>query len=1084
MLHLVMGKDWVANRDTLLKRIAEDVKNRRGKRILLVPELISHDMERRLCAWAGDTASRYAQVLSFTRLARRVADSVGAAAEECLDNGGRVVAMAAAARQLHSRLKAYAAVETKPEFLTELVNGVDEFKRCGISGEDLRLASQRTDGMLAQKLEELSLLLEAYDGICQRGKKDPRDQMNWLLEQLEDSDFAREQIFYIVGFPDFTRQHLSILEHMIQNSAEVTVALTCDCPGSARMAFEKAGQTARQLLQYAQKAGVTVKKEWIVETDTPLLPVREALFKGSIPRLPEGQEVLRAYRTDTVYQECQAAAEQVLRLATQGARYRDIGIACGDMAEYEYPLRLAFDRMGIPLYQSGTEDILHKPGIRSVVSALEAALGGLAQQDVLRYLKSLLQWEEDIFDKIENYAILWGVSGSRWQKEWNNHPRGLGQEWSQADRALLQELNNARQFHIEPLTRLASAFREAKDLAGQVLALTNFLEEIQLRQGLEALAAQREAAGDLRGAQVANQLWDILCGALEQMYGVLGESSMDRDVFPRLLSLLLRQYDVGTIPPVLDAVTAGSVSAMRCQQVEHLLVLGALEGQLPGYSGASGVLTDQERVAVRQLGVPLTGGNLEGLQAEFAEIYEVFSGSRRSIRVFCPAGQPSYVFRRLAQMAGGEKKLDAPLGSVLADPREAGAYLARFQAAEQAERLGISREYQEMERRATHSLGRISRATARELYGDVLRLSASQVDRQAQCRLSYFLQYGLRAQERKEASVDPMEFGTYIHAVLEATGKTVMTRGGFHQIGKDETLSIALSYAAAYAAERFGQLDSQRLRYLLARNDQELTMVAGELWEELSRSEFEPVGFEVAFGEPQGEAPYIAVHGQETDALLRGFVDRVDVWMASGQKYFRVVDYKTGKKELDYCDLYYGLGLQMVLYLFALADHGEKLLGKSARPAGVQYFPARANYLAADGRLTPEEAEKERQSLWRRSGLLLADEAVLRAMEPEDRKRLCCTWKKDGSLTGDIATREQLKLLERYVYHVLGKMADEIASGMVEANPYTRGASFNACTYCPYGAVCYPDSVPGRRNYQKITAQEFWDRLEKEDTHG
>ena len=145
MLHLLLGTDWTANRDEVMKRIAADVAGRRGNRILMVPELISHETERRLCATAGDTASRYAEVLSFTRLARRVADSMGSAAEECLDNGGRVVAMAAAAKNLSSRLKAYAAVETKPEFLTGLIDAVDEFKRCCISSGRLE-PRRRGDG--------------------------------------------------------------------------------------------------------------------------------------------------------------------------------------------------------------------------------------------------------------------------------------------------------------------------------------------------------------------------------------------------------------------------------------------------------------------------------------------------------------------------------------------------------------------------------------------------------------------------------------------------------------------------------------------------------------------------------------------------------------------------------------------------------------------------------------------------------------------------------------------------------------------------------------------------------------------------
>ena len=132
MLRLLIGRDWTVNRNNILSRIAEDVAHKRGGRILVVPELISHDTERRLCAVAGDTASRYAEVLTFTRMARRVCESMDCLPGECLDNGGRIVAMASAARQLSSRLKAYSAVETKPEFLADLISGVDEFKRCCI----------------------------------------------------------------------------------------------------------------------------------------------------------------------------------------------------------------------------------------------------------------------------------------------------------------------------------------------------------------------------------------------------------------------------------------------------------------------------------------------------------------------------------------------------------------------------------------------------------------------------------------------------------------------------------------------------------------------------------------------------------------------------------------------------------------------------------------------------------------------------------------------------------------------------------------------------------------------------------------
>jgi len=171
----------------------------------------------------------------------------------------------------------------------------------------------------------------------------------------------------------------------------------------------------------------------------------------------------------------------------------------------------------------------------------------------------------------------------------------------------------------------------------------------------------------------------------------------------------------------------------------------------------------------------------------------------------------------------------------------------------------------------------------------------------------------------------------------------------------------------------------------------------------------------------------------------------------------------------------------MLLYLFALEDTQAAFIGDNPIPAGVQYFPARIPVIPASGVLSDEEASVAREKSLKRKGLLLDDEDVLYAMEPADKpSKLNITKKKDGTITGDLATREQMRLLKKYVFLLLGKLVDDIASGCVEANPYTRGGSHNACLYCPYGAVCHPEYVEGRRDYKAMTAQSFWERVEKE----
>lgn len=1079
MLTLLIGTDWVANSDALLNMVSQDVADEKTGRILMVPELISHDTERRLCAVAGDTSSRFAEVLSFTRLARRVADSCGTATCECMDNGGRIVAMAAATRQLHSRLKAYAAVETKPEFLQGLLDAVDEFKRCCISSVDLKVAASKTDGSFAQKLEELSLILETYDSICAQGKKDPRDQMTWLLEELEAGNFAREHVFYIDGFPDFTVQHMEILIHLIRESAHVVVSLNCDCPGSTTLAFEKTGETALQLLNAAKKYGVETNIINVPARQDELSFLRKHLFQGRISDKITA-ESLHLFCTDTQYHECLVAAERIQSLVLSGARYRDINLIYTDPS-YVNILEMVLERSHIPAYFSGTEPILSKTVITAILTAVDTALTGFEKEDVIRYLKSPLSpLDFELRDKMENYALLWNIDRNGWLQPWRYHPNGLDADWDEKSNAELQILENARNCLITPLIELRDAFHQAKNVRQQVKGIYLFFCAISLDERLEMLAKDYDSRGENRNAQVLNQLWNILMDALEQLHDVLGETTWDCKTFTRLFRLLLSQYDVGTIPTVLDSVAVGPVNAMRCQRAKHLFVVGVLEGCMPGYGGSTGILTDQERTTLRNMGVPLTGGSLDGLKAEFSEIYGAFCGAHSSVTASHPDGQPSFVYKRLMDMTDAEDIVLDFLGAALSDDMEACAYFARSNSEEAANKIGIGKQYSHIKKCVQHDLGAVSEENILSLYGNRLNLSASQIDKLADCRFHFFMRYGIRAKELRPATVDPAEFGTYVHAVLENTARDISQMGGFHKVTLEQALEIAQKHSREYALQRFQQLDAERVNYLFNRNTQELEWIVRELWSELSNSEFEPVGFEVAFGD-DAQLPAVDCSGTLMQAKLRGFVDRVDRYCDGENTYFRVVDYKTGKKDFDYCDVYNGLGLQMLLYMFALENHGEQLLGDNPLPAGVQYFPARVPYISSDKKLSEEEAAEFRKTSWKRSGLLLADDGVLEAMGSEDCvSRFPFRRKKDGSISGDVAKSQQFQELKKYVFHLLRNMVDDVATGKIEPNPYTRGSKHNACSFCPYGAVCHMAMVENRRNYRAISADEFWNYVQQE----
>ena len=86
MLKLLLGRSGTGKTQKLLETMASRGPDR--PQVLIVPEQHSHNMERQLCAIGGSPVSRYAEVLSFTRLADRVFSVGGGLAAPALDAGG------------------------------------------------------------------------------------------------------------------------------------------------------------------------------------------------------------------------------------------------------------------------------------------------------------------------------------------------------------------------------------------------------------------------------------------------------------------------------------------------------------------------------------------------------------------------------------------------------------------------------------------------------------------------------------------------------------------------------------------------------------------------------------------------------------------------------------------------------------------------------------------------------------------------------------------------------------------------------------------------------------------------------------
>ena len=1083
MLHLCTGLDRVRISDRLMEVLCRAAGRGEAGQILIVPEQFSHEAERRLCAKGGDSISRYAEVLSLSRLADRVASVHGGVARAYLDKGGRILAMALAAEQAASKIKLYAAVLRRPEFLVDMVRMIEEFQSYCLEPQVLLDASRQAEGTFAQKLEELGLLYESYLAVCGTGQADPAGKLLGLKDALLESGWARGKTFYIDCFSDFTGAELSVLEALLTESEDLWVALPV---GEAETAVTRpVRETAKALRTLAARWEVSCKTEPVLEhtdRDPGVQGLLDHLFTAGEQALPPSAHVcLRSF--SSVEEECRAAALYVKSLLTQGVRCREISVACTDVRLYEAPLRAAFQAADLPFYFAGETDVLCKPILGAVLSALSAATGPMDYEDVALYLKSgLPPLERDRCDRLDLYAYLWNLHGGQWERPWELHPRGFGEPWTEDDEAALAQLNQDKDQALGALFTLRSALRACANTGDMVLAFYDFLEALDLRRRLEAQANQRLAQGQGQAAQELLQLYEILRQSLEQTWLILGKTPRTPEDFFQLYRTLLTQYRVGTIPAGLDQVYISALPDLRQRTTAHLLVLGASDGSFPAYQTGEGLLTEEERKHLLARGVPLAPCRADQMDREMSSIHTALSAATASIRLSYAGEQPAWLFRRAAalypdSLRAGAENLPLDLPSLA-------AWRIRHGDQSPLDLPNLDRVEAGLRQLRDYQFEPLSKETVRGLYGRQIYLSASRIDKYAACRFAFFLTYGLKAKPRRQAKLDPSVFGTFVHAVLQETVGRVMDLGGFRAVSQETLLEIATEEINRYAQENFPR-QAERAAYLFRRNQAEILDIVLDLGDELRASLFQPAACELEFS-ANGAMPPIEIEGEEASCLISGFVDRVDLYEHEGRTYVRVVDYKTGRKDFDYTDILNGAGLQMLVYLFALRQYGGDLFqAEQLDPAGVLYLPARKDYTLMPPMPDEEAVAEKRREERRRKGLILSDEALLSAMEadPEHPRFMPYKAGKNGP-TGDLADRRQMILLERHVLRTLANMTDAIASGDVTPNPTVRGQD-TPCRFCDYAAVCHGDLCPHLSRYLAATpAAMFWDKLEEEERHG
>ncbi|MFQ9918142.1 MAG: PD-(D/E)XK nuclease family protein [Flavonifractor plautii] len=308
------------------------------------------------------------------------------------------------------------------------------------------------------------------------------------------------------------------------------------------------------------------------------------------------------------------------------------------------------------------------------------------------------------------------------------------------------------------------------------------------------------------------------------------------------------------------------------------------------------------------------------------------------------------------------------------------------------------------------------------------------------------------------------------------------------EVPEEELRALAQAAVERYVSQELGGMEHEtaRFRYLFRRLLKSVYAVVDNVAEELRASQFQPISFELGFGAGRTRSRWeLSVDGMTVS--ISGFVHRVDGWEHDGRLYLRVVDYKTGRKTFDLTDIWNGMGLQMLLYLFTLEREGEALYNREIIPAGVLYLPARDAVVAGSRAMSEAERRRKVDAELRRRGIVLDEPEVLAAMEEPGEagiRFLPVKVNKAGAITGEaLVSAERLGVGPA---HRADSGGDRPGAGRRRTSPPTPsggGRITMPASGASYAAACHFEEGRGgdrRRFLPAVRGEEFWQAVAKE----
>lgn len=1091
MIQFLYGRAGSGKTYWMTQAIRADVEQGRSV-MVLVPEQEVLSCEQVLSVALDGLPLISLEVLSFRRLANSIFRKYGGLSYHCLGRGAQALLLWKAMKSCAGQLTEYGSVSLADQgFLYLMLDMITEFSICKITPEQLqKTADAMEPSLLKRKLEDLSILYAVYLQLLHQDYDDVSDELSRAADLVQGQHFFTDKRVYLDSFHTFSPQEYTLLRPVFAQSEHVTIAMSF-LPQQAEITFASVAQTAKKLHDLASDAGCDIAPD-ICLKDLPRFENPDLALLSTYLWRMESQKVaeyfpqsIRVVACADPFEEAEMIAADIhRRVRTEGLRYRDFAIFTRSLQRYDGVLDVVMEKYRIPCYFSKRQIFSNHPLLRVLQCALQILDRKFRIQDMIAYLKTertgltLAETQELI-----EYVTTWKITGLRWVDGalWTMNPDGFSDIMTEESEQLLVRVNAAKEKLVAPLLRLSAAFTENVSVREISCAIIRFFDDLQIRASLEQCVETDEA-------KIEITVWNALMDTMDQLVQLLLEVSVTPREYQQLLSVMIREADYGTIPPTMDQVVFGDAAQMRTAKLKGVYIIGANEGIFPMNGSVQNLLNDHERKRLHKNGITLLPDSVERSREELFYAYRAVSAPSSFLTVTYAkenldgtAISSSVLPKRILTLFPQLQEEDVaqfPL-TVRAECAESAVeMLSDYDKTEPANALRMvlcqKEEYAKRLQYAQVPLKlkelTLSKDVTQKCYPADLAVTQARLDSYVKCKFSHQCRYLLKLKEPKMAEFQQVDTGNFVHRILETVLSRLHTPQGLRTDLTDQELEqLTDTVISDYIRHVCGTENaySKRLENLFRRLRKNTLLLLRNLLHEFSQSHFIPQFFEMPIQKDQfnSATPLEIPLADGSHIFIYGKIDRVDTYTEGKTVYLRIVDYKTGSKQFRLSDIQQGLNLQMLLYLFSLWNAPPKILLNAAgvdenttvMPAGILYFSAKPSPQTLNAEnFTTENAMMAAEASLGRSGLLLAEESVLRAMEQKLEGRYLPVSAKDlehPEKVSSLTTLAEFRSLMQSVSETVAKIGEQIKQGISDAIPQTEYDA-SPCTYCAYGTVC------------------------------